>query len=459
MSESQHSTPWLNALAGTISATGRDCEYLTEASARWAQSQWSGEDSGLAIAASDLAERLRVLTGQDERGIATCLNSASVESLLQWAVVLCRLHHQSATESSGSGETNRAGARCLAAVGSDHGGGIVGRMASGRADSRSPAWPLVPGFTHSPLESLAERIDHNVAMVLVSPIDVHDRMLAIPGDQLLAISEACQRHGASLVIDHSRIPPQGGQFWVHEAIAPVTADAVLMSAGLTGGAEGGLLTLSSPLAKQVTTLAASVPELSSSSWIAAIAAATLDQWIEHSWCDAAMDGLATELAGRMAGRECVRDLHVTGRAIGMELDIPAVQWAEAAAEHQLGVATAGEFAVAMQPPLILSSDDITTLCNRVDQVFDWIEMEEQQPAEAPSQSVESPPAESPTDESSLEESNTGKSVPEESPQQTIDDSEYDVNENDSLDDDFDEELRPDDENHSPAMNIEPEIQS
>ncbi len=469
MSETQPTMAWIDALAGTVSATGHNCEYLTAASAQWAQLQWSGEGSGHADRTIDLAERLRVLTGQDERAIATCLAAASREDLLQWALVLCRRHHQSVRDPSAPGDSSHSGSRCLAAVGSDHGGGILGRMASGRADARSPQWPLVPGFAHVPLASLAERINDSVAMVLLSPIDVHNMMQAISHEQLVAIGDACNRHRACLVIDHSQIPPHGGgRFWAHDAIAPVAVDAVIMSAGLTGGTEGGLLTLSEPLAEHVPTLSSRDSDPPTCSWVSTLAAATLDQWIEHSWCDVELDELATELAGRLARRECVRDLHVSGRTIGIELDIPAAHWVRCAADQQLGVATAGEFAVAMQPPLILRSDDIASLCARVDQVFDWIELEEHEATtSAPKPEIvaaEVSAAEvSAAEVSAAEVSAAEDSGPADSPAETADDSEYDVGGNDSLDDALDEDLaeesRRDDDYHAPAMPADPEIQS
>ncbi|TWT55710.1 aminotransferase class III-fold pyridoxal phosphate-dependent enzyme [Allorhodopirellula solitaria] len=389
MSEIQDSLPWIDALAGTISATGADCPYLATASSQWTQRQWqAAEGDATDATAANIAEHLRALTELDEDSIASCLVSASQEELLQWALVLCRLQHQAVHGSSSATDASTAfSSRCLAAVGSDHGDGILGQMASGRADGRSAQWPLVPGFTHAALESLAERIDDSIAMVLVSPIDVHDMMKPVTQDQLLGIAAACQRAGACLVIDHRHIPPQGGGgFWLHDAIASITADAVIMSAGLMGGTPGGLLTLNASLAKHVPSLLPSDSELPRHTWAAALVSETLQQWIDQSWREVQTDELATELAGRLANHQCVRDLHLTGRTIGIELDIPAAQWVNSAADHQLGVATAGEFAVAMQPPLVISSAEIATLCDRVDDVFESIAREESDsegPATAP----------------------------------------------------------------------------
>ncbi len=450
MNETNASSAWIDALAGVISPIGRDCEYMVRACTQWAQSQWRGERSASGNTSSDLAKSLRVLTGYTEQEIAICATAASRETLLQQAWVLSRARHQLIRHAESSSDVLNSGSRCLAAVGSDHGSGIVGRMASGRADTRSSEWPLVPGFNHAPLETLAQQIDESTAMVLISPINIHDRMLAISRGQLVAISDACQRHGACLVIDHSQIPPHGGgHFWMHEAIAKVTADAVIMSAGLTGGHEGGLLALGESLAKHITAVDSRIASDSSHACIAALASATLDQWIAHSWVSVELTEFPTELAGRLANRDCVRDLHVTGRTIAIELDIPAAHWVKIASDHQLGVASAGDFAVALQLPLILRPESIAELCERIDQIFDWIELEEREAAATPPQGE-------------LHESagfELTKPAPDESPQETAGDSGYDVSETDSLEDELDEQSYREDENHSPAMPADPEIQS
>lgn len=462
MSESKQKMGWLDALAGVISPTGRDCEYLIASSTTWAQSQWSHQRSSTAEPASDLAERLRVLTGRDEGALATCVTASSRENLLQWALVLCRLHHQCESDAAASSGTVHSGSRCLAAVGSDHGDAVVGRMASGRADGRSPEWPLVPGFTHAAIESLAERIDDSVAMVLISPIDVHDMMRAISREHLVAISDACQRHRACLIIDHSRIPPRGGgQFWVHDAIAPITADGVIMSAGLIGGAAGGLLALGESLAIQLTASTSHAFASTARCHISDLAAATLDQWIERSWRDVDVDELPTELAGRLASRECVRDLHVTGRSIGIELDIPAVQWLKLAADHQLGAAAAGDFAIAMQPPLVFSPAEVVSLCDRIDLVFDEIEREERGEEHALTATSSGSPVVAPADFSGED------SPPEDLRAENMDNSEYDMGENAPLSEDFDQDLHDslnedsyrDEDHHAPAMPADPENQS
>ncbi|EMI52744.1 acetylornithine and succinylornithine aminotransferase [Rhodopirellula sallentina SM41] len=259
---------------------------------------------------------------------------------------------------------------------------MVGRMASGRADLRETASPLVPGFVHSPLDGLAQRIDGSIAMVLLSPVDLFDQVRAVSAEQFAEIRAACDQHGVALVIDHQSIPPMGGgYFWVHDSITSVNADAVIMAAGLTGGFGGGVLALNAELSEQLMAPTFEHSDMPIHIPTAVLVDATLRQWSEQSWQSRELDSFATSLAERLAKRESVRDLHVMGRCFGIELDLPAAQWHEYADRFGLRVATAGEFAVRMQLPLIIDDEAETELLDRMDRVFDEIEEHERKSAE------------------------------------------------------------------------------
>ncbi|MFG0255522.1 MAG: aminotransferase class III-fold pyridoxal phosphate-dependent enzyme [Rhodopirellula sp. JB053] len=384
----------IDALAGRISPTGTG-DFLADAIASWAQHNWpsgldasrlsSGDDTSVSWQ-SCLAERLREVTGLDSGSIATCLPAGSVEDLLQWAIVLCRrLHASQNAKTDGStasedGDANRG--RILCCIGGDHGQGVVGRMASGRADLRETASPLVPGFMHVPLDGLAQRIDDSIAMVLLSPVDLFDQMRAVSAEQFAEIRAACDQHRVALVIDHQNIPPMGGgHFWVHDSITSVRADAVIMAAGLAGGFGGGVLALNAELSAQLAAPTSERLDMPPHIPTAVLVDATLRQWSEQSWHKRELDGFATALAERLAKRESVRDLHVIGRSFGIELDLPATQWQEYADRVGLRVTTAGEFTVGMQLPLIIDDEAETELLDRMDRVFDEIEEHERKSAE------------------------------------------------------------------------------
>ena len=375
MNESSSGLERIDGCAGLVSATGHDCEYLSDAVSKWnATSSLNNApngtmaDSGLTPnfladitgIESSLTRSLQTLTGHNEQQIHRCLVSSSTEEALQWIWVLTRRSHKTPD------------AKCLIALGGDHGSGVVGRMASGRAASRSPEWPMLPGFVHVELDDLAGRINEDTSMVLLSPIDLHDMSRSAGKDSLIRVREACDQHSVALVIDHQAVPPMGGgDFWVHESVAGIQADAVLMSAGLLGGVPGGLLVLNERLSSVVNNREMVSHELNTY-----LIEASLRQWIDQDWLAVDVDEMAVQWAERLASRETVRDLHVTGRTIGIELDMPSADWIELSDRCGLEAKTAGDFAVRFQPPLVLDEQANEVLLERLDLVFDTLQAEE-----------------------------------------------------------------------------------
>lgn len=371
---------WIDGIAGFHSATGYSCDYLATAIELWGNSKWNANSFAPTInqqrcnaIEQRMVTHLRELAGQDEEHIARCVSATSAELALQLAIVLSReVHAAESTEALAS-------AKCLCAVGSDHGNGILGAMASGRAEARNPSWPILPGFDHVLLKDLPKRINDQTAMVLISPIDWH--AMAKPADAkiLEAIAQACQQSNASLVIDHSQLPPMGGgHFFVHDSISKFSPDAIILSAGLLGGLDGAVVVLGEQLAsafeRENSNLADS---FCGSEFVATLAESSLQQWIASDWLAVDVDEFAVELAQALASFETIRDMHVTGRTIAIETDVPSSDWVAAANQCELRVCPAGDFAIAMQPPLVMDEEQQTRLLARIVRVFELIASEEQ----------------------------------------------------------------------------------
>lgn len=383
--ESNESEPdWIDATAGFQSATGHACDYLGAAIETWSHARWNtnsfvpaSHPQRCSEIEQQLVNHLRELTGLNEQQITRCVSATSTELALQLAIVLSRKVH--ATESV---ETT-VSAKCLCAVGSDHGNGILGAMASGRAEARQPAWPILPGWDHVLLKDLPKRINDQTAMVLISPVDWH--AMAKPADAgiLEAIAKACQKASASLVIDHAQLPPMGGgHFFVHDSIAKITPDAIILSAGLLGGVDGAVVVLGEKLASAFEAKDSSATDsFGGSEFVATLANASLMQWIANDWIAVDVDEFAVELAQALSAFETIRDMHVTGRTIAIETDVPASEWTTAANQCELEIRPAGDFAIALQPPLVMTDDQQMRLLDRVVQVFELITSQEQEIAD------------------------------------------------------------------------------
>jgi len=367
---------WIDATAGQYSASGHDCPELGEAISRWSQSRFRvappshsapSDQSALNQAGRRVAERLRQITGHNETTIAHCHFNATGEQALQELFVASR--RSKLARSSPSSQP----LKCLSTVGSDHGHGVIGRMASGRSESRDPQWPLVPGFDHVPWPELARRIDSATAMVLIAPIDRNDIAARADSKALNAIRAACDEYGASLVIDHREFAPMGGGFfWIHDSITELLADAVMMSSGLCGAMESGLVVSGSSLAEAMSQLPLDRPSIAGREMVACMIEESLERWLSSDLLATDTEDFAVALAGRLSAYESIRDLHVTGRVIGIETDVPSADWMAVAQSCRLKVHAAGEFAVGLQPPLVMNATESSDLIDRVVMVFDKI---------------------------------------------------------------------------------------
>ena len=379
---------WIDGAAGFRSATGHDCDYLATAITAWNSTRWSqpassvpGVDQQRCIEIEQrLVTQLQELTGHDENQVTRSVSATSTELALQFAIVLTRNAHAAASTKTA------AASRCLCAVGSDHGAAILGTMASGRAETRNSSWPILPGFDHVLFEDLPKRINEQTAMVLVSPIDWHAMAKPAEAAVLKAIAQACKNSNASLVIDHTQIPPMGGgHFFVHDSIALIDPDAIILSAGLLGGLDGAVVVLGESLANVLESHGAEATNGSAiggafpgNELVATLAEASLQQWAENDWLAADVDDFAVELAQALASFETIRDLHVTGRTIAIETDVPSADWVAAANQCELNVFPAGDFAIALQPPLVMNEEQQTELLERIVLVFELIASQEQE---------------------------------------------------------------------------------
>jgi acetylornithine/succinyldiaminopimelate/putrescine aminotransferase len=246
-------------------------------------------------------------------------------------------------------------------------------------------------------------------MVLLSPIDWHDMAKSIEKNSLDAIKQTCESSETSIVMDHSQVPPMGGgQFFVHDSITSLNADAVILSAGLLGGIKGGILVLGNRLASSMSNTEtepsrtgisddinadinadisnggmkdagiSDAAQVQDKELIATLAHAALKQWIQNDWLATKVDNFPVELAQRLATFETIRDLHVTGRTIGIEMDVPSSEWIATAKSCGLRVCAAGEFAIALQPPLVMDEDQTSELLDRIVHVFETIAGQEQE---------------------------------------------------------------------------------
>ena len=266
--------------------------------------------------------------------------------------------------------------RTIALLGSDHGRTGMCRTASGQPYLHEGLGPMMAGFSHLPmgdLEALRAAIDEQTAGVLLSPIDLVNGAVACSADYIAGVRAVCNERGVLLIIDETQLVfGSTGNHFAFAALADIHADIVVASAGLFAGLPGGLV-----LASQHATTGI-VRDLEKYPLLSAALISTLDEMDTHGLPATVHDSareFAVLIAEQLSGFEFVRDMRVTGMTIGIECDVNAVDVVAAAAANGLRVESAGDTAIRIQPPLLMSQEDRELLLKRLMDTMKAIERE------------------------------------------------------------------------------------
>ncbi|PHQ35793.1 aminotransferase class III-fold pyridoxal phosphate-dependent enzyme [Rhodopirellula bahusiensis] len=433
---------WINAIAGRLSPTGANS--FRDALHQFAdQPKWHGD----AALRTTVVAQLRTLTNADASTIADCVPTSTRDQALEHALVAARRHYQSQNAADESAGDAALPPKCLCLVGSDHGRGIVARMASGKPSLRGNEWPLLPGFVHAPADRFVERIDSSTAIALVSPVDFSGVGQPLTAEWWAACRERCDETGTRLIVDHSDFPAAGnGYFFAHEMVAGISADAVILSAGLSGDLPGGLLVLSESLASHLD------DTTQSSDLVGHLISSALSTLIETDALAIEADAFAIALAERIATRGCVRDLHACGHTVILELDVESQAWSQQAKTEQLVAHQCSEHSVLFQPPLLITDEQRSILIDRIDAVLAGLEGNQELAQPASDSATNADEAEVPSDIASENDADDAYDPDDEhAPDETDEESDVDepeaedAFEEDELDESADDDLEDEDE--------------
>lgn len=256
--------------------------------------------------------------------------------------------------------------RTVALVGSDHGRTALCRTLSGRPQLHQDLGPMMAGFAHvavGDVETLQRIVDEQTAAIVVSPLDLHDAAKLLDKKFLKQMRDVADSAGAILIADESGVAlGSSGAPLMVPAIAEIEVDAVVLSAGLLGGLPGGILVSSRELS-ELAEAPVSSPVVLDAMLQANLAA--MDDPDRLAEAIQEHGSFAVELAELLSQFEFVQDIHANGANIGIELDVPATELIQAASQEKLRLGDAGEFAVAMQLPLVMESADRRELLTRL----------------------------------------------------------------------------------------------
>ncbi|MDA8743216.1 aminotransferase class III-fold pyridoxal phosphate-dependent enzyme [Rubripirellula amarantea] len=261
--------------------------------------------------------------------------------------------------------------RTIAMVGSDHGRTGMCRTASGISELRSGFGPMMAGFDHVPvgdLNAVESAINEQTGCILISPIRLLDAARPVTQDYLEGVRMLCDEHGLLLIVDESQLVfGSTGEALVSSSIADINIDAAILSAGLLGGLDGGLLLTSAETTRSTSQQRSCCPIETTA--IEATLYEYLDRELMSSAANRAHE-MAVSIAQRVAGYEFVRDVIPMGTSLGIETDLDSEVLAAHCMHFGVYVETAGETAIRMSLPITLEPDDLNTLLDRLSNVFE-----------------------------------------------------------------------------------------
>jgi predicted acetylornithine/succinylornithine family transaminase len=263
----------------------------------------------------------------------------------------------------------RPGGNVVVLQGAFHGRTYGALSATPQESKQAPFAPLVPGFVVVPKDpgALAAAVDERTAAVLVEPIQGETGIHVLDDELLLAAREACDRAGAALVFDEIQTGMgRTGTLWAYEQTG-VVPDALTSAKGLGGGLPIGALVTGTRLADVLepgdhgSTFAGG--PVASSSALVALEICSDPELLER----------VRMLGARLAeGLEAIAFVAaVRGRGLMLAIDLiegmAAPELARRALlEQRLVVNATGPATVRLEPPLIVSADEIDAAVARLE---------------------------------------------------------------------------------------------
>ena len=253
-----------------------------------------------------------------------------------------------------------------------HGRTYGALSATPQESKQAPFAPLVPGFVvvGKDPDQLAAAVTDHTAAVLIEPIQGESGIHPMPDELLVAAREACDRAGAALVFDEVQTGMgRTGTLWAYEQL-PVTPDAITSAKGLGGGLPIGALITGERLADTLQ------PGDHGSTFaggpLIARAAHVALEICSDPGLLASVRALGERLAAALGELPGVVEVRGRGLMVGLDLadGVSAPQLAaRALTEQHLVVNATGPATLRLEPPLVVTQDEIDQAVARLAQLL------------------------------------------------------------------------------------------
>jgi acetylornithine/N-succinyldiaminopimelate aminotransferase len=293
------------------------------------------------------------------------LSARLAESSLGGKVFLCNSGAEANEAAIKLARRARQGGGVVVLEGAFHGRTYGALSATPQESKQAPFAPLVPGFVVVPRDpaALAAAVDEGTAAVLLEPIQGETGIHVLSDDLLLAAREACDRTGAALLFDEIQCGMgRTGTVWAYEQTG-VVPDALTSAKALGGGLPIGALVTGPRLADALhpgdhgSTFAGG-PVIAAAALVA-LEICSEPALLEH------VRAMGERLAAGLASLPYVAA--VRGRGLMLAIDVESDPIRPLAApdlarrallEQRLVVNATGPATIRLEPPLIVSEEEV-----------------------------------------------------------------------------------------------------
>ena len=248
-----------------------------------------------------------------------------------------------------------------------HGRTYGALSATPQESKQAPFAPLVPGFRVVPKDpdALARAVDERTAAVLLEPIQGESGIHVLDRQLLSAARQACDETGAALVFDEIQAGMgRTGTLWAYEQTG-VVPDAMTCAKALGGGLPLGAL-VTGPRLADVFMPGDHGSTFAGGPVACAAALVALDICSEPDLLGR-VRSLGERLAAGLGELPYVRAVRARGLMVGCDLaqrSAPELV-KQVLLEQRLVVGATGPETIRLEPPLVLSMEDVTEALHRL----------------------------------------------------------------------------------------------
>jgi acetylornithine/N-succinyldiaminopimelate aminotransferase len=297
------------------------------------------------------------------------LSAALSRSSLGGKVFLCNSGAEANEAAIKLARRARPGGNVVVFEGAFHGRTYGALSATPQETKQAPFAPLVPGFVVVPKDpaALSAAVDDRTAAVLLEPIQGETGIHILSDDLLLAAREACDRTGAALIFDEIQSGMgRTGTLWAYEQ-TDVVPDALTSAKALGGGLPIGAL-VTGPRLGDTLQPGDHGSTFAGGPVVASAALVALEICSDPALL-ARVRAAGQRLAAGLATLPYVETVRGRGRRLAIDVD-PKIDAAglarRALLEQRLVVNATGPATIRLEPPLIVSDDEVDEAVARLE---------------------------------------------------------------------------------------------